>query len=305
MQMNRLLVLLAPQGRPQSALERARWLAQHSGVQIDLLYVDFNPVFEHNLLLSRHSLQQARDGYLQELNQWLHGLAQPLRQLGLNVNAHLRWGSPQHEEVLKHLTEHPADLIFKTHHHPNFLERLHFGHEDWQLLRHCREPLWLTRETQQPVKHIAAALDPTHSADKPAALDHALILAARELSERLNLRADYLHCHQPLPPSLLFDAELMGSYPQYQQESLEQHRKALFELTEHYQLPEHSVHFLPGLPEEVLPAFVEQQGIDLLLMGAISRSKFKQLLLGHTAERLMERLPCDLLILKPPALTAE
>ena len=301
MQLSTLLVLLAPEGRPQPALERAIWLAQQCGARLDLLYVDFNPVFEHNLLLSKHSLQQAREGYLNELNQWLHSLTEPLLRQGLKVKAHLRWGSPQHQEVLKHLAEHPADLILKSHHHPNLLERLHFGHEDWQLLRHCAEPLWLARETTPAISHLAAALDPTHSADKPAALDHALILAARTLSERLNLRADYLHCHQPLPPSLLFDAELMGSYPQYRQESLEQHQKALYELTGPYQLPDSAVHFLPGLPEEALPAFIEQQGIDLLLMGAISRSKLKELLLGHTAERLMQHLPCDLLILKPRA----
>jgi len=37
-------------------------------------------------------------------------------------------------------------------------------------------------------------------------------------------------------------------------------------------------------------------------MGAISRSGLKRLLIGNTAERVLEHLPCDLLIVKPARL---
>jgi universal stress protein E len=34
-------------------------------------------------------------------------------------------------------------------------------------------------------------------------------------------------------------------------------------------------------------------------MGAISRSGIKRLFVGHTAERVIDRLGCDVLVLKP------
>jgi universal stress protein E len=34
-------------------------------------------------------------------------------------------------------------------------------------------------------------------------------------------------------------------------------------------------------------------------MGAISRSGFKRLLIGNTAERVLDRLTCDILVIKP------
>jgi universal stress protein E len=37
----------------------------------------------------------------------------------------------------------------------------------------------------------------------------------------------------------------------------------------------------------------------VVVMGAISRNRWKRLFIGATAERTLEHLPCDLLIVKP------
>ena len=38
---------------------------------------------------------------------------------------------------------------------------------------------------------------------------------------------------------------------------------------------------------------------SLVVMGAIPRSGFKRLLIGNTAERVLDRLSCDVLVIKP------
>ena len=38
---------------------------------------------------------------------------------------------------------------------------------------------------------------------------------------------------------------------------------------------------------------------DVVVMGAVSRNRWKRLFIGATAERTLEHLPCDLLIVKP------
>ena len=42
-----------------------------------------------------------------------------------------------------------------------------------------------------------------------------------------------------------------------------------------------------------------RHGAQILVMGAISRSGLKGLLIGNTAERMLDRLGCDILIVKP------
>ena len=56
-----------------------------------------------------------------------------------------------------------------------------------------------------------------------------------------------------------------------------------------------------GEPEDVLPEFVVAEGIDLLVMGTVARTGLLGLLFGNTAERILRRLPCSVLALKPVA----
>ncbi|MNE77995.1 hypothetical protein D3C80_1743580 [compost metagenome] len=67
----------------------------------------------------------------------------------------------------------------------------------------------------------------------------------------------------------------------------------------HYPIATPDTHLIEGFAEEVLPRFVREQQVDLLLMGAIARGHLDTALIGHTAERILENLDCDLLVLKP------
>lgn len=54
-----------------------------------------------------------------------------------------------------------------------------------------------------------------------------------------------------------------------------------------------------GEPEDVIPAFVVAEGIDLVVMGTAARRGITGFLIGNTAERVIARLPCSVLVVKP------
>ncbi len=58
---------------------------------------------------------------------------------------------------------------------------------------------------------------------------------------------------------------------------------------------------LRGAAVETLPGFAEVEGLDVLALGAVSRGRLYEALVGATAERLLERVPCDVLVVKAPA----
>jgi len=60
------------------------------------------------------------------------------------------------------------------------------------------------------------------------------------------------------------------------------------------------VHLEVGGPAAVLPRAAGELRADIVAMGAISRSGLKRIFIGSTAEDVLERLPCDALIVKPP-----
>ncbi len=59
------------------------------------------------------------------------------------------------------------------------------------------------------------------------------------------------------------------------------------------------VHVEEGDVAKTLPRFASSVSADIVAMGAVSRS-LKGLFIGHTAERILDVLDCDVLIVKPP-----
>ena len=56
---------------------------------------------------------------------------------------------------------------------------------------------------------------------------------------------------------------------------------------------------LRGAPEKVIPAFVVSEGIDIVVMGTVARAGIAGMLIGNTAERILRKLPCSVLTVKP------
>jgi universal stress protein E len=54
-----------------------------------------------------------------------------------------------------------------------------------------------------------------------------------------------------------------------------------------------------GEPEAVIPQFVVDHGVDLIVMGTVARRGIPGLLIGNTAERILRKRPCSVLPVKP------
>ena len=59
-----------------------------------------------------------------------------------------------------------------------------------------------------------------------------------------------------------------------------------------------------GRVDSVLPEFVVAEGVDLAVMGTRGRTGIARHLRGNTVERLLDRLPCSLVAVKPATAAA-
>lgn len=53
------------------------------------------------------------------------------------------------------------------------------------------------------------------------------------------------------------------------------------------------------LPDEEILKFIQEDNIDLLVMGTIARGGMAGVMIGDTAERLLPEISCSLLAVKP------
>ena len=64
-------------------------------------------------------------------------------------------------------------------------------------------------------------------------------------------------------------------------------------------VPPRNRHVVQGHPADVIPKLARTTRASIAVMGAISRSGLKKLVIGNTAEAIFDALPCDILIVKP------
>jgi universal stress protein E len=65
-----------------------------------------------------------------------------------------------------------------------------------------------------------------------------------------------------------------------------------------------NLHVHEGLAYQCLQQVATSQQADFLVMGAIARRGIKRVLIGSTAARVLDRLPCDLVSIKPATFVA-
>ncbi|WGK60592.1 universal stress protein [Halopseudomonas sp. SMJS2] len=301
MNIQHILVVIDPTSdTDQPCLRRAEQLAEYyPAVRFTLFMSDYIPALNGGMLFDTDALAKARSTLLGHREQGLARLAEPLRNKGCTVNTTVVWGKRYERHILRAIHEQQPDLVLKTTHHHNLLKRLVLTNADWYLIRHCPAPLWLVKQPENGLKAIGVSVDPLHEADKPAALDYKLLTTGRALAANTGAQVHAIHCYNPLPHTLAFDTGLVADYDGYATQVQQHHMEAFREFSAQTGMSENEQHLLRGYPEQAIPDFIAQQAIDLLVMGAISRSRIESALVGHTAERLLDDVPCDVLIVKP------
>jgi nucleotide-binding universal stress UspA family protein len=59
-------------------------------------------------------------------------------------------------------------------------------------------------------------------------------------------------------------------------------------------------HLLRGDSRKKIPSLAHKLGVDLVVMGTIGRAGIPGLLMGNTAEAILDQAECSVLAIKPP-----
>jgi universal stress protein E len=292
-----ILVVVDPTtNEKQPVIERAAWLAERTGAALQLFACDYDANIDAGRVATVWLPDAGpREGLLLRHRRKLEALAGPLRERGLSVTVEVAWDYPLADVLCKRAAAERPWLVAKDAQHHTPLQRTLLTSADWQLIRECPAPLLLVKRpavASNPI--VLAAVDPLHVHDKPAALDDAIYGFAAALSE--GLRGTLHLVHAAAPP---LGIELA---PQLQALIASESRRAIAKFVETHPVAGENVHVLDGLPHECLEAAVKKQHADFLVMGAVARRGVKKLLIGSTASRVLDRLPCDLVIIKPAEL---
>src|SRR5690606_20420684 len=92
-----------------------------------------------------------------------------------------RWDYPAADAIVRVVMQRRPALLIAQSQRRTRLARTVLTNTDWELIRNCPCPLWLSKcERIATRPTVVAALDPLHAHAKPAALDDAILRAAVE-----------------------------------------------------------------------------------------------------------------------------
>lgn len=298
-----ILVIVDPTASEQPAIAKAALLAERFNARIELFVCDTKSARE--MRLSAHVRTRPGEPFPVNIKALLETLAAPLRSRGLDVTTDCAHADVLHVGLIDRTRHTNADLVIKDTHHHSLAQRTFLTNTDWQLIRSCPVPLLLTKDTKwASVPRILAAVDPGHVNDKPEMLDHWIVEHAALLAQRLEGELHVVHAYLPM---VIVGAVTAGNPPLATVVTPEDlaveeanRRKLVDALLSEYHLGSERIHLEVGGPGQALPHAAKSLHADVLTMGAIARSGLKRIFIGSTAEDVLERLPCDALIVKPP-----
>ena len=206
-------------------------------------------------------------------------------------------------ECLKYRIAVSPKVVIKASQYHTIAERSILVDSDWQLMRMCPQPLWLVRSETMPEKPvIIAAVDPSNAHDKPAALDHEIVRNAKAVAAAAQGELHLLHVYERLIgigtaasraitssklPIDKIDARIKA-----------EHRNALNSLATECKVDIDHAHQLPGHTSEIIPTFSRSLGSGLVVLGALARWGLKRMIIGSTAERVIDQIASDVLIVR-------
>ena len=294
-----------------SSIERAVSLAENN--QANLSVIDVVPRLASRFGMlpgGRISIDDLQAAMVSEREKQLDSLIEPYGGR-LEIQTKVLAGVTFLEVIRVILREH-VDLLIKPAENPSFFERL-FGSDDTQLLRNCPCPVWLTNAARAPsYACVVAAID--FNPYEPDAADDDLNQHILTLASSLAL-SDFAALHVvhawdapgELTVSLWSDAGTQAGSA-YVEGVRASHESALHRYRQRLQdrIGEETFnhlsprfHLLRGAASRVIPEFTQELQADVMVMGTLARSGIAGLLIGNTAEAILEQLQCSVLAVKP------
>lgn len=277
------------------ALERAIRLARVSGARLTIADVMTVPAYARRYLPA-----SVEEEMVSRRRQQLARIAHAVTDVP--IEARLLLGRPATVLIQEVLRSH-HDLLMRSHAREVTASGPRpFGAVDLELLRKCPCPVLLVRHgSLQQHPRIVGAVNASTEEAAERALNVKIVETTRLMAELEGGVPMLLQAWAPFAERMVRSHSSDDAFAAYVENVRQRTAGDLTHLAESFgeRLSGVQTMHRRGEPEAVIPEVVVAQGIDLVVMGTVGRGGIAGLLFGNTAERVLRRLPCSVLAVKP------
>jgi len=219
-------------------------------------------------------------------------------------------------EIIQIVLRSGYDLVMKCAAETGSLKNRIFGSTDMHLLRKCPCPVWIMKSNEKAnYQRVFAAVDvdQENSDKKISSLNRQILEIASSLAISASCEFHIVHAWTAWEDSLLnspplnfVDDDEMSDWVEQQRVADETKMNDLMRtLTEilgqdtmEYLKPQ--LHIVKGEADRVIQDLVQEYNADLVVMGTVARTGIPGLIMGNTAESILNNIGCSVLAVKPP-----
>ncbi len=257
-----------------------------------------------NLFRSQIASESLQSGLVEERRKVLLDLARENLECGVDIDVHIAVGKPL-VEIVRFVDQKQADLLVQPSSTDDLTSRF-FGNLAKSCIRHVPCAVWtLYCDAYSGYRNVMAAIDLEDVDAVHAALNESVVRHAVTLALRGNV---------PLHIVTIWDFwmenavrhhagnESIDAILSARRCAMEEELQSLLDRLHVYDAIDKAqvhLHALRGVPATSLHSLAQTLDIELLVMGTVCRKGLSGLLIGNTAEQMIDQSHYSMLTLKP------
>ena len=286
-------------------------LVQKNQARLKIIDVFDNFDQYHELLPPSSSIDELKELIITERRQEIIGHFEDYPDIRSKMTVIFKFGNTV-VEIIKEVIRGEHDLLIKAAiGKQTFSDRL-FGNIAVKLLRKCPCPVLIVKPSANAsFQKILAPVDPkTVREETTKTVEHEDLICRKVMDISIfmarmeNSHLDIFHCWFLPGETLLASGRTRIAPDELDHMKMlaeKIHNQRISSLVAEYDLSDirHSVVVRKGDPGEMIVNYADKNGIDLIVMGTIGRSGLSGLLIGSTAEKVIDQVNCSVLAIKP------
>ncbi len=172
-----------------------------------------------------------------------------------------------------------------------------------RLLRKCPCPVWVIRPTRARIQRVMAAINPEPS---EKVVNRIVVELAASMVRLYGGELHLLHAWELYGEATMRQSAFLHTtteeLEQLLREEYDGRRQALDGLLSDVGLEDQpwQIHLEKGRPSAVIADVVKKRRVNVLVMGTVARTGIAGLLIGNTAESVLDNVRCSVIAVKPP-----
>lgn len=291
--MRELLVIADKEGSNQSAFFHALEIAKNTGAKIEFVGFVHAPGVDSSEILSHEDKRKVHHTYIDKKQSQIDKFLAGIDIGDVKVRVDVVWEKSFEKWVIARCDQKSFDMVFKSGHRS---ETFLYTPSDWQLMRHCPEPVMIVGGKEwKEGGVILAALDLGSSNERTLSLNEDILRQSIKLAKATN--SEVHACYSIAIPKALADLDLIDpkSYEEKMKFSLD---PMIRKLVEEAGLDRNKLHLVSGKPAKEICRISQNIDADVVILGNKTRTSLRGRLLGNTAENVLHKVSSDVVVIK-------